>query len=91
MPKRNSTARPTDVNQIAHLLVEMSTQEVETPEPAVSKPRVPRAVHRMMQKMGSKGGKIGGKRRMDTMTPEQRREAASLAAKARWAKAKQNG
>jgi hypothetical protein len=36
--------------------------------------------------MGSKGGKIGGKRRMITMTPEQRSQVASDAARARWAK-----
>jgi hypothetical protein len=88
MPKRNSKARPTDVNQIAHLLVEQSTQQIDAPGPAASKPPVSRAVHRMMQKMGSKGGKIGGKRRMVTMTRQQRSEAASVAAKARWKKAK---
>jgi hypothetical protein len=39
-----------------------------------------------MAAMGRKGGKIGGKRRMTTMTPEQRREVAQKAAKARWSK-----
>jgi integrase len=33
-----------------------------------------------------KGGRIGGKRRLETMTPEQRREVALKAAKTRWAK-----
>jgi hypothetical protein len=36
--------------------------------------------------MGRKGGQIGGKRRMVTMTPAQRRKAAAKAAKARWSK-----
>jgi len=37
-----------------------------------------------MAAMGRKGGKIGGKRRMVTMTAEQRREVAQKAAKTRW-------
>jgi hypothetical protein len=41
-----------------------------------------------MREMGAKGGKIGGKRRLETMTDEQRRRSARKAAKARWAKAK---
>lgn len=88
MPKRNSKARPTDINQIAQLLVERSTQESE-PEvaPPVRLP-VPRAVSRIMSQMGRRGGKIGGKRRLVTMTDEQRREIASRAANARWKKAK---
>jgi len=38
--------------------------------------------------MGRKGGKIGGKRRMKTMTREERRKVAVKAAKARWKKSK---
>jgi hypothetical protein len=38
--------------------------------------------------MGRKGGRIGGKRRLVTMTKEQRRKAAAKAAKARWKKRK---
>jgi hypothetical protein len=41
-----------------------------------------------MAQMGSRGGKIGGKMRLVKMTPEQRSQVASDAAKARWAKAK---
>lgn len=37
-----------------------------------------------MSSMGKKGGKIGGKRRLETMTAEERSAAASKAAKARW-------
>lgn len=43
-----------------------------------------------MREMGRKGGKIGGKRRLETMTAEERREIARKAgakgAKARWGK-----
>jgi hypothetical protein len=38
----------------------------------------------VMAEMGSKGGKIGGKRRAENMSPEQRRASASRAARARW-------
>ena len=41
---------------------------------------------RIMAQMGRKGGKIGGKRRLETMTPEERSRIALKAAKARWAK-----
>ena len=41
-----------------------------------------------MREMGAKGGKIGGKRRLETMTDEQRTRSARKAAKARWAKTK---
>jgi len=45
-------------------------------------------IQQVMREMGAKGGKIGGKRRLETMTDEQRRRSAKKAAKARWAKAK---
>jgi hypothetical protein len=45
-------------------------------------------VQQVMRDMGAKGGRIGGKRRLETMTDEQRRRSARKAAKARWAKAK---
>ena len=89
MPKRNSTEQPTDVNQTAHLLVERSTQENEVDAQSITKPPVPRAVSRIMSKMGIKGGRIGGKRRLIKMTAEQRREVASHAATARWKKVKE--
>jgi len=38
----------------------------------------------IMAEMGSKGGKIGGKRRAENMTAEERKASASLAARACW-------
>ena len=38
--------------------------------------------------LGRKGGRIGGKRRLEKMTPQRRSEIALQAAKARWDKAK---
>jgi hypothetical protein len=74
--------RPTDPNQLAKWIVEQSTAESE-PAPVVP---VPKSLSAYMSAMGRKGGAIGGKRRLLTMTPEKRREAAQKAAKARWAK-----
>jgi hypothetical protein len=45
-------------------------------------------VQQVMREMGAKGGRIGGKRRLETMTDEQRRRSARKAAKARWTNAK---
>ena len=39
------------------------------------------------RKWGSKGGKIGGYRRLLALTPERRREIAKLGAAARWGNA----
>lgn len=85
MPKRLSRPkRPTDINQNAHELVRLSTQETDESEPPISKSEI----SRVMAEMGRKGGKIGGKRRLKTMTPEERKEIARQGAKARWAKKK---
>ena len=43
---------------------------------------------RIMREIGAKGGKIGGKRSLETMTPEQRSERARKAVAAREAKRK---
>jgi hypothetical protein len=79
MPKRvKQKKRTTDENEIAFQLVQRATQE---PEPS---PAVPASISEYMAQIGSKGGKIGGKRRLKTMTPAQRRKIAQKAAKARW-------
>jgi hypothetical protein len=89
--KRNS--RPSDVNQAVRLLVECST--AEPPEKTVkvvvstSKP-TKLDIFRVMSAMGKKGGKIGGKASLVSMTPEERRQRALLAAKARWGKRKKD-
>ena len=85
MPKRiSNNSQPTDINQAAFQMVRRSTatQDREPLPPKVSTSDI----SRVMAAMGRKGGKVGGKRRMVTMTPEQRREVAVKAAKTRWAK-----
>jgi hypothetical protein len=80
MPKRVKQKRSSDENEIAFQLVQRATQEPE------STPTVPASISEYMAQIGSKGGKIGGKRRLKTMTSEQRKKAATRAAKARWKK-----
>ena len=75
MPKRIS--RPKDFSQWAHQIVAESRAISEIPKDQLSK---------IMAEMGRRGGRIGGKRRMETMTAEARSRAASNAAKKRWAK-----
>jgi hypothetical protein len=43
-----------------------------------------------MAAMGRKGGHVGGKRRLVTMTAAQRKKAATKAARARWGKKKED-
>lgn len=75
MPKRNKQRRPTDVNQLAHRLVELSPE---------TEPAPPFNLSEYMSEIGRKGGKIGGKRRLQTLTANQRKKIARKAAKARW-------
>ena len=84
MPKRIS--RTSDVNQAAFQMVQRSTAEPE-PKPK-RRPRVPLVVSQVMSAMGRRGGKIGGKRRLETMTAEERSQIALKAARTRWAKKK---
>ena len=86
MPKRIS--RPQDVNQAAFQMVQHSVGESEIAPPKKARRTVSPAVSRIMSRMGVKGGRIGGKRSLVTLTPEQRRERAATAARARWAKRK---
>ena len=80
MPKRTSKRkRPKDVSEWAHQIVSESTKDGES---------TPEQISKIMSEMGKRGGKIGGKRRLETMTPEERRNASAHAARARWARVK---
>jgi len=79
--------RPRDPNQLAKWVVEQSTAEVLVPQPEpVLEVSVPANLSQYMSAMGRKGGMVGGKRRLVTMTPAQRKAAAAKAAAARWSK-----
>jgi hypothetical protein len=77
MPKRTRTTENLDPVQNARRVFMEATETTELT-----------IVQQVMREMGSKGGKIGGKRRLETMTDEQRKRSARKAAKARWSKAK---
>lgn len=85
MPKRikhrPKTKRPRDINQLAHFLVEQSTMVPGVAAPPIP---VPANISKYMAEIGRKGGQIGGKRRLSTLTKKERKRIASAAAKARW-------
>ena len=64
--------RPRDTNQLAKLIVDISTGY----STELSKPVEPQK--------GRAGGLVGGKARAIILTPKRRREIAKKAAKARW-------
>jgi hypothetical protein len=83
-PKKAKTL-PIDVNQRMHLLGHRLTDQAESKLPEPTKEEI----SRVMSALGHRGGKKGGKRRMETMTQKQRSDIAFKAAQARWGKEKQ--
>lgn len=82
--------RPRDPNQLAKWTVDVSTGQIPTPEePAAPPATTPANLSEYMAAIGRKGGQLGGKRRLKTMTKAERHKAAVKAAKTRWKKAKQ--
>lgn len=69
--------RPRDTNQLAKLIVELSTGEETDIDPDAGKDPVQVA-------SGRKGGIKGGRSRAKSLTPEERSAIAKKAAKARW-------
>ena len=80
MPKRTRKTETLDTVQNARRPSLEAISMSETVELTI--------VQQVMRDMGAKGGRIGGKRRLETMTDEQRRRSARKAAKARWARTK---
>ena len=80
--------RPRDPNQLAKWTMEVSTGQVSEPEEAHPPEAItpPVDLSQYMAAIGRKGGQIGGKRRLKTMTKEQRSRVAKKAARARWKK-----
>jgi len=77
MPKRISK-KLRDSNQIAAAVVALSTSEEPTLDSVL--------LSKVMAAMGRKGGKIGGKRSLETMSAADRKKRAEKAAKSRWKK-----
>jgi hypothetical protein len=84
MPKR--TSKRLDTVQNARRVVLESVGALDktpdTPKPSRS------LISQVMAEMGRKGGRIGGKRRLETLSGRRRRQIAREAARARWAKRK---
>jgi hypothetical protein len=82
MPKPLKKKPRLDENQLAHALVKRLTASETTLGAPVDFETQYKA---HMAKLGAKGGRIGGKRRLETLTQERRSEIALKAADARWA------
>jgi hypothetical protein len=81
MPTRASKKRPRDVNQLAKMIVDMSTGEIPKEEPPREREKNPAAVA-----LGKLGASKGGKARAEKLSGEKRTEIAKKAAQARWNK-----
>lgn len=79
MPNRSNIKRPRDTNQLAKLIVDISTGEVE--DNAAETGKHPAAVE-----LGRLGGRKGGPARALKLNATERSDIAKRAAKARWGK-----
>jgi hypothetical protein len=73
--------RPKDANQLAKLIVDMSTGEAQKQAPPEEPQKNPAAVA-----LGKLGASKGGKARAEKLSEDERREIARKAAEARWKK-----
>lgn len=73
--------RPRDPAQLAKLVVDIATGQVEDKPEDKSAGKNPHAVA-----LGRLGGQRGGAARKKSLSPEQRRDIARRAAQARWSK-----
>lgn len=77
MPDRSSK-RPRDPNQLAKLVVDIATGQVEGERPA------PVEKDPLAAELGRRGGLKGGRARAESLSATARSQIASKAAKARW-------
>lgn len=80
MTESKRIARPRDPNELAKLIADIATGEIDD-RPTTDDGRDLAAVM-----LGRRGGLKGGKARADALSPERRREIAKRAAAARWSK-----
>ncbi|GAA4344348.1 hypothetical protein [Flaviaesturariibacter amylovorans] len=73
--------RPSDVNQLAKLIGDIATGQVQ--DPLLQKAPVD-TLTAAAAAMGRRGGQKGGPARAKALSPERRSEIARNAAKARW-------
>ena len=98
MPKRTSKPKLDTVQNARRVVIESIIRNTEPLAPG-SDPNViahePVATNRslvsqVMAEMGRKGGLIGGKRRLETLSDRRRSQIAKQAARARWSKKKKS-
>jgi hypothetical protein len=77
--------RPRDPAQLAKLMIDIASGEVEDREPLPSSSSV-EGKDAAAVELGRKGGLKGGKARAASLTPEQRSAIAKKAASKRWDK-----
>lgn len=83
MPEKRKK-QPHDFSIIARRIVEEATREDDDTESKDQESKKPDYAA-----LGREGGKKGGKARAQKLTPEERKEIARKAAKARWGKQEQ--
>lgn len=71
--------RPRDTNQLAKFIVDVTTGQMEPPDPNAGK-------NASARQYGSIGGKKGGKARAKKLSAAERKAIAQKAAAARWRK-----
>ncbi|MEW5927905.1 MAG: hypothetical protein AB1941_10490 [Gemmatimonadota bacterium] len=90
MQKRSSKGRQppddNDPNVTTFRVIQEATRDDEDDSPKAPPEKNPAAVA-----LGRLGGKKGGKARAEALSPEQRKEIAQRAARARWEKKEQGG
>ncbi len=86
MPKRIRKPK-LDVVQNARRVMLESVGAVE-PDAEAPAPQPRSVISQVMAEMGRKGGLIGGKRRLETLSDRRRSQIAKQAAQARWSKKK---
>jgi len=87
MPKRISKPKLDTVQNARRVALEsvgVLDALPETPKPTRA------MISEVMAEMGRKGGRIGGKRRLETLSDRRRTQIARQAANARWSKKKKS-
>jgi hypothetical protein len=85
--RKPSGREPEDEVQAGFMAVHRLLGDLPSIEPEAAQPA--RSLRsQILSELGREGGKIGGKARAASMTPEQRRRSARKAARARWGKQK---
>lgn len=79
-PSSKKPKRPRDLNLLAKKIADLATEGEPAEEPCEKNPHA--------VALGRLGGQKGGKARAEKLTPEERKEIARKAAKARWEKKK---